>query len=205
MPVLSNDAWHHFERDEIARTLETDLSRGLTEEEVLPRRKAFGENTLTQKTGQGPIIRFLLQFNQPLVIILLVAALVTLSLKEWVEAGVIFGVILINAVIGFIQESKALKAIDALARAMVSNAVVQRGGRRQKVPAQELVPGDVVFLQSGDKVPADVRLFEVRELRIDESTLTGESLPVQKKDEVLPEETVLSDRRNMGYSSTLVT
>jgi len=205
MPVLSNEAWHHLERDEIVRTLETDLSRGLTEEEVLSRRKAFGENTLTPKTGQGPIIRFLLQFYQPLVIILLVAALVTLFLGEWVEAGVIFGVILINAVIGFIQESKALKAIDALARAMVSNAVVQRGGRRQKVPAQELVPGDVAFLQSGDKVPADVRLFEVRELRIDESTLTGESLPVEKEDGGLPEETVLSDRRNMGYSSTLVT
>jgi len=205
MPVLSNEAWHHFESDEITRALETDLSRGLTQEEVLSRRKAFGENTLTQKTGQGPIIRFLLQFNQPLVIILLVAALVTLFLREWVEAGVIFGVILINAVIGFIQEAKALKAIVALARAMVSNAVVQRGGRRQKVPAQELVPGDVVFLQSGDKVPADLRLFEVRELRIDESTLTGESLPVQKEDGVLPEGTVLSDRRNMGYSSTLVT
>jgi cation-transporting ATPase F len=205
MPVLFKESWHHFEMDEIARTLETDPSKGLTEEEVLSRREAFGENTLTQKMGQGPIIRFLLQFNQPLVIILVVAALVTLFLREWVEAGVIFGVILINAVIGFIQESKALKAIDALARAMVSNAVVQRGGRRQKVPAQEIVPGDVVFLQSGDKVPADVRLFQIRELRIDESTLTGESLPVQKEDGVLPEETVLSDRRNMGYSSTLVT
>ncbi|MDY6837052.1 MAG: cation-transporting P-type ATPase [Thermodesulfobacteriota bacterium] len=204
MPVLFKESWHHLEIDEIARTLETDPSRGLTEEEVLSRRKAFGENTLTQKTGQGPIIRFLLQFNQPLVIILLVAAVVTLFLREWVEAGVIFGVILINAVIGFIQESKALKAIDALARAMVSNAVVQRAGRRQKVPAQELVPGEVIFLQSGDKVPADVRLFDIRELRIDESTLTGESLPVQKEDGVLPEKTVLSDRRNMGYSSTLV-
>jgi cation-transporting ATPase F len=205
MQALPKESWHHFEIDEIARTLETDLGRGLTEKEILFRRNAFGENTLTQKTGQGPFIRFLLQFNQPLVIILLAATLVTLFLKEWVEAGVIFGVILINAVIGFIQESKALKAIDALTRAMVSSAAVQRAGRREKVPAQKLVPGDVVFLQSGDKVPADVRLFEIRELRIDESTLTGESLPVQKENVALPEETLLSDRRNMAYSSTLVT
>lgn len=205
MQALPKESWHHFEIDEVARTLETDPGRGLTEEEVLSRRRAFRENTLTQKTGQRPLIRFLLQFNQPLVIILLAATLITLFLQEWVEAGVIFGVILINAVIGFIQESKALKAIDALSRAMVSNAVVLRAGRREKVPAQELVPGDVVFLQSGDKVPADVRLFEVRELRIDESTLTGESLPVQKENVVLPVETLLSDRRNMAYSSTLVT
>jgi len=205
MQVLPNKSWHHVEIDEIARILETDPGRGLTEEEVLSRRKAFGENTLTQKMGQGPIMRFLLQFKQPLVIILLAATLVTLFLQEWVEAGVILGVILINAVVGFIQESKALKAIDALGRAMVSSAMVQRAGRRQKIPALELVPGDVVFLQSGDKLPADVRLFEIRELRIDESTLTGESLPVQKEDVALPEETVLSDRRNMAYSSTLVT
>ena len=205
MQALPTRSWHHLDLEEVSRTLETDPAKGLTEEDVSSRRKAFGENTLTQKMGQGPVIRFLLQFNQPLVIILIAATLVTLFLQEWVEAGVIFGVILINAVIGFIQESKALKAIDSLARAMVSSAMVQRTGRRQKVSAQELVPGDVVFLQSGDKVPADVRLFEIRELRIDESTLTGESLPVQKEDVSLPEKTVLPDRRNMAYSSTLVT
>jgi len=205
MESLQTQSWHHLGLKEVAAALETDPVLGLTEEEVLSRRKAFGENTLTQKTGQGPAIRFLLQFNQSLVIILLAATLVTLFLQEWVEAIVIFGVILINSVIGFVQESKALKAIDALARAMVSSAMALRNGTRQKVPAQELVPGDVIFLQSGDKVPADVRLFEVRELRVDESTLTGESLPVQKEDGALPEETILSDRRNMAYSSTLVT
>jgi cation-transporting P-type ATPase F len=205
MQSLLTKAWHHVETEEAVRVLETDPSRGLSTEEVTSRRGSFGENALTQKAGQGPLTRFFLQFNQPLVIILLVATLVTLFLQEWVESGVIFGVILINAVIGFVQESKALKAIDALAQAMVSSAMVLRDGKRQKVPAQELVPGDVVFLQSGDKVPADVRLFEVREVRIDESTLTGESLPVQKEDLPLPEETGLPDRRNMAYSSTLVT
>lgn len=205
MQELPGESLHYLDRKEVARVLETDLSRGLTEEEVLERRKAFGENSLTQKRGHGPLIRFLLQFNQPLVIVLLAATLVTLFLQEWVEASVIFGVILINAVIGFVQEARALKAIDALARAMVSSALVQRGGSRKKVPAQELVPGDIVFLQSGDKVPADLRLFDTKELRIDESTLTGESLPVQKEDLALPGDTVLADRRNMAYSSTLVT
>ncbi len=205
MQSIPEESWHHLTLEEVVETLGTDTARGLTEEEVSSRRKTFGENVLPQKTGQGAVIRFLLQFNQPLVIILLVATLVTLFLKEWVEAGVIFGVILTNAAIGFIQEAKALKAIEALARAMVSSATVQRKGTRQKVEAQELVPGDVVFLQSGDKVPADMRLFETRELRIDESTLTGESLPVQKEDTRLPEDTPLSDRRNMAYSSTLVT
>jgi len=205
MKTLPTEPWHHLEMGKAARILETDPVNGLPEAEASSRTKAFGENTLTQKVGQGPIIRFLLQFNQSLVMILLAATLVTLFLQEWVEAGVIFGVILINAVIGFIQESKALKAIDALARAMVSSAMVLRNGRRQKVPAQGLVPGDVILLQSGDKVPADVRLFDIRELRIDESTLTGESLPVQKEEVPLPAETVLSDRRNMAYSSTLVT
>jgi len=205
MQEMLAKSWHSLEAEEAARILETDHVKGLTGEEVVSRRNAFGENTLTQKAAQGPLIRFFSQFNQPLVIILLVATLVTLFLQEWVEAGVIFGVILINAIIGFIQESKALKAIDALARAMVSSAMVQRDGKRQKIPARELVPGDVIFLQSGDKVPADARLFEVRDLRIDESTLTGESLPVQKEAGTLPEETGLSDRRNMAYSSTLVT
>jgi Ca2+-transporting ATPase len=205
MVTWTEESWHCLGLEEITQRLETDLSRGLIEDQVSLRLETFGTNTLTRKKGQGPITRFLLQFNQPLVIILLVATLVTLFLHEWVEAGVIFGVILINAAVGFIQESKALKAIDSLARAMVSSATVWRAGVRRKVSAEELVPGDLVLLQSGDKVPADLRLLEVKELRIDESTLTGESIPVQKEDVVLSEETVLSDRRNMAYSSTLVT
>ena len=145
MQGLATNSWHHLDLKAVGRTLESDPEKGLAEEEVSSRRKAFGENVLTQKAGQGPVIRFLLQLNQPLVMILLAATLVTLFLQEWVEAGVIFGVILINAVIGFIQESKALKAIDALTRAMVSSTMVQRAGRRHKAPAQELAPGDMVF------------------------------------------------------------
>lgn len=148
---------------------------------------------------------FLQQCHQPLVYILLVAALVTFLLKEWVDSGVIFGVVLVNAVVGFIQESKALKAIEALARSMEGSATVVRAGKKIKIPSTEVVPGDLVLLQSGDKVPANLRFLRTRELQIDESALTGESVPVQKQPERLAQKTVLADHTNMAYSSTLVT
>lgn len=198
-------SWHGMEPEAVARSLEIDLNTGLPDEEFSRRLEHYGPNALTSKKTQGPITRFLLQFNQPLVYILLVATLITLLLREWVESAVIFGVILVNAIIGFVQESKALKAIDALAQAMVSETNVIREGQRRKVPARDLVPGDLVLLQAGDKVPADLRLVKAREMRIDESTLTGESLPVQKTDETLEDGIELADRRNMAYSSTLVT
>ena len=181
------------------------LPRGSISFEVAHRQTHFGPNRLTLKKGKSPLVLFLLQFHQPLVYILLGAAVITFALQEWVDSGVIFGVVLVNAVIGFIQESKALKAIEALARAMEGMATVVRAGKKEKIAATELVPGDLVLLQSGDKVPADLRLLRTRELQIDESALTGESVPVQKQPERLAQETVLADRSNMAYSSTLVT
>jgi Ca2+-transporting ATPase len=203
--TIQGKDWHGLEVEEVAAALKTDPAKGLTEEEALRRMEQFGPNELTRKKGQGPIVRFLLQFNQPLVIILLVATMVTLFLREYVDAAVIFGVVLVNALIGFVQESKALKAIEALAKAMTSEAVVLRGGERHRLQSSRLVPGDIVILQSGDKVPADMRLFKTRELQIDESALTGESVPVQKQNTVLSADMVVGDRRNMAYSSTLVT
>lgn len=148
---------------------------------------------------------FLLQFHQPLVYILLVAAAITFVLQEWIDSGVIFAVVLVNAVIGYIQEAKALKAIAALARSMEGVATVVRAGTKTNIAASQLVPGDIVLLQSGDKVPADLRLLRSRELQIDESALTGESLPVQKHTDQLEQKTVLADRVNMAFSSSLVT
>jgi len=203
--TIQEKDWHGLEVEEVAAALETDLTKGLPEEEALRRIERVGSNELTRKKGQGPIVRFLLQFNQPLVIILLVATVVTLFLQEYVDAAVIFGVVLVNALIGFVQESKALRAIEALAKAMTSEATVLRGGERHRLPSSRLVPGDIVILQSGDKVPADMRLIKTRELQIDESALTGESVPVQKQNTLLPAEMVVGDRRNMAYSSTLVT
>ena len=197
--------WHHLAEEEVLTRLESQADRGLDAEEVAHRRERFGVNTLTVQKGKGPLALFAQQFNQPLVYILLVATLVTLLLKEWIDAGVIFAVVLVNAIIGFVQESKAIKAIESLARSMVNSATVLRGGQRRHVPAVELVPGDIVLLQSGDKVPADLRLLTVKELQVDESALTGESVPVQKSKAPMPESTVLADRHNMAYSSTLVT
>lgn len=191
--------------NEVSASMETDPLTGLSNESADHRQEIFGPNALTQKRGQGPVIRFLLQFNQPLVLILLASTVVTVFLKEWVDAGVIFAVVLVNAVIGFVQESKALKAIEALAKSMVSEATVLRAGEKKKIPSSRLVPGDIVFLQSGDKVPADLRLFTIRELQIDESALTGESVPVQKVLALLERDMPIADRKNMAYSSTLVT
>ena len=205
MDTLLSRHWHHLPRDEIATLLESDGAKGLDTFEVARRQAHFGPNRLTQKKGKSPLVLFLLQFNQPLVYILLGAAIITFALQEWVDSGVIFAVVLVNAIIGFIQESKALKAIEALARAMEGMATVVRGGKKEKIAATELVPGDLVLLQSGDKVPADLRLLRVRELQIDESALTGESVPVQKQPEHLAQQTLLADRSNIAYSSTLVT
>jgi cation-transporting P-type ATPase F len=197
--------WHSYKAEDVIADLGSNLAQGLVESEAEKRLERFGPNQLTRQTGQGSLIRFLLQFNQPLVIILLVAAVITVALSEYVDAAVIFGVILINAVIGFVQESKALKAIDALAKIMISEATVLRGGQKRRIFSGQLVIGDIVLLQSGDKVPADLRLVKQKELNIDESTLTGESVPVQKMETLLDPDAAIADRRNMAYSSTLVT
>jgi Ca2+-transporting ATPase len=205
MNDILNKQWHTLPEAEVVDSLATDPEKGLDASEVERRLEQFGSNTITQKKGRSLVVMFLLQFHQPLVYILLVAAVITSFLQEWVDAGVIYGVVLVNAVIGFIQEAKAVKAIEALSKAMTSSATVLRGGERRQIAATELVPGDIVLLQSGDKVPADLRIVASRELQIDESTLTGESVPVQKQSGLLAPDTQLADRINMAYSSTLVT
>ncbi len=183
----------------------TDSEQGLQEDEVAPRRETYGPNVLSSRRGPGPVELFLHQIHQPLIYILLAAAAVTLALQEYVDAAVIFGVVLINAVVGFIQESRAVRAIEALAKTLVTEATVVRGGRKSRVPAAEIVPGDLVLLQSGDKVPADLRLLRTRDLQVAEAALTGESVPVDKSPAVLSPEVPLADRKNMAYASTLVT
>jgi magnesium-transporting ATPase (P-type) len=205
MKTALDTQWHHLAEGQVLELLETSVAQGLDGSEAERRKQQFGPNALATPKGKSALLLFAQQFNQPLVYILLVATLVTLFLREWVDAGVIFGVVLVNALIGFIQESKAVKAIESLSRTMTTTATVLRNGVRRQVPAAELVPGDIVLLQSGDKVPADLRLLTVKELQVDESALTGESVPVQKNKEPQPLNTVLADRLNMTYSSTLVT
>jgi cation-transporting P-type ATPase F len=197
--------WHSIEASEILQILGVSTETGLSSAEVEEKTRKYGKNKLTKKKRQSAFLRFLLQFHQPLIYILLAATVVTFFLEEYVDSAVIFGVVLINAIIGFIQETKALKAIDALEDSLASKATVIRNGKKQVIEAADIVPGDVVLLRSGDKFPADIRLFELRDMQVDESALTGESVPVQKNVDPVPSENVLGDRFCMGFSSTNVT
>jgi magnesium-transporting ATPase (P-type) len=158
--------WHAEEADQVADHLNVDPSQGLDEANAAARVRTHGPNRPSVRRGQGPFARFLAQFGQPLVLVLIVAGTTTVFLGEWVDAGVIFGVVLVNAVVGFIQESKAEAALAALARVIASEATVKRAGIRRRLDAAELVPGDIVLLAAGDKVPADLRLFAGKELRV---------------------------------------
>ncbi|WP_291993435.1 cation-transporting P-type ATPase [Candidatus Accumulibacter sp. ACC003] len=196
--------WHHIAAAEAAARLAACCDDGLAEDEVLARRAVHGENRITPKLGKGPLLRFALQFVQPLVLVLLLAGVVTAFLGEWVDSGVIFAVTVINALIGFIQEGRAENALAALARSLSSEVTVLRGGGKQRLPSTALVPGDIVLLAAGDKVPADLRLFRAKELQAIESALTGESTAVAKHGDALPKETVLADRSNMAYAGTVM-
>ena len=198
-------AWHHIDSDEVARALEVQVDRGLAADEVLRRLEKHGRNVVTAPPGTPPWLKFLKQFHQPLVYALLAASVITGLLQEWVDSTVIAGVVVLNALIGYIQESKAERSIEALSRMIKTRATVRRGGKRLRVESEDLVPGDVVLLEAGDRVPADLRLFEQQSLHIDESALTGESLPVSKDADSVEEDSVLADRKCNAYAGTLVT
>ena len=207
MQTLLGKHWHHLPVPEVVELLDSHIDKGLDLFEIKHRHERFGKNILTPKRGPSPLQRFLAQFNNPLLYILMVSSVITLVVKqELVDALVIFGAVLVNVVIGYIQEARAEKAIEALAKAMTTEATVIRAGQRQRIAAPELTMGDIVALQAGDKVPADLRLLRSRDLQIAEAALTGESVAVEKNADVqLLSETVLADRRNMAYASTLVT
>ncbi|MGF1515400.1 MAG: cation-transporting P-type ATPase [Elainellaceae cyanobacterium] len=190
---------------EVIESLNGDFEKGLTAEEVTNRYETYGLNQLPIQPGKPAWLKFLLQFNQPLLYILLIAGGVKAALGSWTNAAVIWGVTVINAVIGYLQEAKAEKAIASLAQAVTTETTVLRDGLLLQVLSEDLVPGDIVILASGDKVPADLRLLKVRSLQVDESALTGESLPVEKSTQPLPQATPLANRINMAYAGSFVT
>ncbi len=196
---------HALSVAELLILLDTDVHQGLAEEEAERRLARFGRNVLPPPRKLPPWQRFLLQFHNPLIYVLLVAGLVTLLLGEFPDATVIFGVVFVNAVVGFIQESRAEQALEALLQYLQNEATVIRSRLKRRLPAAELVPGDVVLLEPGDKVPADIRLVHTHELRVDESLLTGESVPVLKHAAVIDATSSLADRSNMAFCGTLVT
>jgi cation-transporting ATPase F len=201
----STAAHHGLAAHEVVLLLEADPHCGLTSQEATERLARFGPNTLPASKGAGLLMRVLRQFHHPLIYVLLVAGSITAGLGEYVDSAVIFGVVVINAMVGFIQESKAEAALEGLRSLARTPATVIRDGRQQTVSSDELVPGDLVLLEAGDKVPADLRLTRLAELRVDESALTGESVAVAKDEVALPEAVPVADRRNMAYSGTLVT
>jgi cation-transporting ATPase F len=201
----SGNAHHALHAHEVVLLLETDAHAGLGESEARRRLDRFGPNVLPQAQAGGPLVRFVRQLHHPLIYVLIVAGAVMLLLGETIDAAVIFGVVWVNAIVGFVQESKAEAALDALRSMIRTEARVRRDARVRNVPSSDVVPGDVLLLDAGDKVPADLRLLDISELQVDESALTGESLPVVKDEVALPDATPVADRRNMVYSGTLVT
>jgi magnesium-transporting ATPase (P-type) len=197
-------AWHAVSAGDVVRRLNTNAASGLDAAEAALRRTKYGPNRLPEGRKQGPSMRFLLQFNNVLVYVLLAAGFVKLMTSLWLDAAIILGVVMINALLGFIQEGKAEKALDSIRNMLSAEARAIRGGAVRLLPAEELVPGDVVLLESGDKIPADLRLVAVKNLRTEEAALTGESVPIDKTTEAVAENATVGDREGMAFSGTLV-
>jgi cation-transporting P-type ATPase F len=195
--------WHAIEGAQALAEL-ASTREGLSPGEAKERLELYGPNRLPPPPRRGPLMRFLSQFHNVLIYVLIVAAAITLALGHWVDAGVIAGVIVINAIVGFIQEGRAEQALDAIRGMLSLSALALRGGERRLLPAEQLVPGDVVLLAPGDKVPADLRLLEARNLRIDESLLSGESVPAEKSLAPVEARAALGDRSCLAFSGTLV-
>ncbi|MDM7202697.1 MAG: cation-transporting P-type ATPase, partial [Thermodesulfobacteriaceae bacterium] len=196
--------WYQLSIKEIYQQLKTS-ERGLSSEEVEKRLKQYGYNKLIEEEKINKLKIFLHQFESPLIYILIVACIVTIALKEYIDAGVLISVVIINALIGFFQEFKAEQSIRALKKMLISKARVLRDGIEREISSEELVPGDIVILYSGIRVPADLRLIHTVELKIDESILTGESLPVEKHYHTIREENLTyGDQKNMAFTGTIV-
>ena len=196
--------WHAISADEVVTRLATSGQKGLDAAEASARLRKHGPNRLPEGKRRGPFMRFLAQFNNILVYVLLGAGFTKLMLSLWVDAGIIFGVVVLNALLGFIQEGKAEKALDSIRNMLSAEARTVRGGETRMIPAEQLVPGDVVVLESGDKIPADLRLIDAKNLRTEEAALTGESVPADKGADVAPANATVGDRENMAFSGTMV-
>ncbi len=202
-PDGADPRWHARPAEAVQAAL-ASAPDGLSGAEVEARRARFGPNHLPQPRRRGPLMRLLMQFHNLLLYVMLGAAAITAALGHWIDTGVLLAAVLINAIVGFIQEGRAESALSAI-RAMLSpRALVVRDGRRAEIDADGLVPGDRVLLASGDRVPADLRLVAVKELRVEEAALTGESLPVEKSVAAVAPEAPLGDRTGMAYAGTVV-
>ena len=196
---------HSKSMEEVLRSLEADGNRGLSQEASAQRLQQFGNNSITHEKKKSLWLVFLRQFNSPIVYLLILAAGLSFFFQEWLDGAAILVVILINSIIGFYMEYQAERSMEALKKLSVLPAKVIRNGEMKEINAEELVPGDLIFMEAGDMVPADGRIVRSSQLQVDEAALTGESIPVEKKLDMLPESTTLAERTNMVYKGTFVT
>lgn len=197
-------AWHTVTADDALTRLAANVASGLAAPDVDARRRQYGANRLPAVGKQSVLHRFLMQFHNILVYVLLGSGFVKLMLGLWLDASVIFGVVVINSILGFVQEGKAEKALDSIRNMLSAEARTLRDGHTRMIPSEDLVPGDIVLLESGDKVPADLRLIDVKNLRAEEAALTGESVPTDKSADPVSANATVGDRHSMAYSGTLI-
>ena len=197
--------WHSIEAAQVLKELNTDLHHGLTEDDVKRRLEKYGYNELKKQEGISPFTLFFNQFKNILIIILLIATVLSAIVGETFDAALILVIVVFCAVLGFIQEYRAERALEALKKMLSPTITVLRGGREEEVPSKDLVPGDILLLEAGDKIPTDARLVENHSLRCDEASLTGESAPVGKNIKALPENVRVNDKKNMVFTGTTVT
>ena len=199
-----NERWHNLSSDEALQALDSTRS-GLRETEAKARLSQYGPNELERRKKTPPILVFLRQFLSPLIYVLLLAVIISVIVEHFIDAGVILGVLIFNAVIGFMQETRAERAMEALIQMAAPKAKVRRDGSIKLLPAREIVPGDILLLETGDRVPADARLIELSNLKMNEATLTGESMPVDKHTGALGEDVPMAERKNLVYMGTIIT
>lgn len=196
--------WHALDAETVLNKQDSSL-QGLSAQQVDERLKEYGDNRLPQPARRSWFVRFMLQFQNTLIYVLIISAVITALLNHWVDTSVIIAVVLINAIVGILQEGKAERALDAIRKLLALKAAVIRNGQRITIDAEKLVPGDVVLLEAGDKVPADIRLLSAHTLNIQEAILTGESLAVEKQIEAVERNSALGDRSCMAFSGTTIT
>jgi Ca2+-transporting ATPase len=202
---MDKQPWHSIGTDQVLGEVKSDPAHGLTEDEVRERLERYGYNELKAEEKTSPFTLFISQFKNILIIILLIATVLSAVVGEVVDAAIILVIVIFCAGLGFIQEYRAERALDALKKMLTPSVTVLRGGKELEVPSKELVPGDIMLLEAGDKVPADARLVEIRSLQCDEAPLTGESVPVAKEPGLLANDAPVGDRKNMVFTGTTVT
>lgn len=201
---MQDHTWHAIDAEQVVQHLHSDHERGLTTDEAATRLRHNGPNTLPRATARPALLRFLDQLKAPLVLLLLASAVVTTALGGWTDSAVILAVVILNATIGYLQEGKAIRELASLQEAIGADATVRRNGMISRIPAATIVVGDILILEAGDRIPADARILRAKDIRIDESALTGESVTVEKSVDSVPESYGLADRSCMVYAATTI-